>query len=715
MRYGDKSTMGQKDGAAATAGAGMDDLTRLPELLAERIHLARMLYRGVPTNVIFATDKDSRIILVDGDCLGVFGYEPEDLRGKSIKAIVPERDLTRVREHLRERFVSGGHQPERPLTVYARRKDGSEVPVEILANPQTVGRTSILFCAFREIGEVRAARAALGESSELLGAIIDNIPAMVSAKDASGRYLLANAYQAEVFGLKAADAIGRSAVDLVGPKGAPIDDLDAKLIADGKALFNHEETFADSEGRERVWLTSKVPLKDGKGAVRKLVTISLDVTERQWDRERAEALINFDELTGLPNRTQLLTRLHEAAANADRSGLGIGVLVIDLGRLNDINDSFGYTVGDYAVRRAAIKLQTCARETDTVARLGDDHFAVVQTNLTGFEMAETQARRILDVLSEPLYFQGHELRFDPRCGIAVYPDNGRDARTLLQNADLAMGRAKAAGERMRYYLEGMTAEVQRRRELTAGLWRALEEEHFELYYQPQLDMAGRPSGCEALLRWNDPGRGMISPGDFIPLAESSDLIVPIGRWVIREACRQARDWQAKGLPPVVVAANLSARQFQQPDLVDMVREALSDAGLEARWLALEVTESAAMKDAESAAATLAKLHDLGIGLAIDDFGTGYSSLAYLRRFQAQKIKLDRAFVRGVPADPHNAAISNAVVQLCHSLGKKVVAEGVETAEQHAFLASIGCDEVQGFLFSRPLPAAKFADWLAARR
>lgn len=706
--------MGQKDSIQNVADAGMDDLANLPEMLAERLHLARMLYRGVPTNVIFATDKDSRIILVDGDCLGVFGYEPESLRNKSIKTLIPERDLARVREHLRERFVSGRNQPERPLTVYARRQDGSEVPVEILANPQTVGNTSILFCAFREIGEVRAARAALGESSELLGTIIDNVPAMVSAKDSSGRYLLANAYQVEVFGVKAPDVIGKTTAELLGVRGTPVDDLDMKLMADGKALFNHEEAFADSEGRERIWLTSKVPLKDSNGTVRKLVTISLDVTERQWDRERAEALINFDELTGLPNRTHLLARLQEATANADRSGLGVGVLVIDLGRLNEINDSFGYTVGDYSVRRAAIKLQTCARETDTVARLGDDHFAIVQTNLTGFEMAETQARRILDVLSEPLYFQGHEIRFDPRCGIAVYPENGRDARTLLQNADLAMGRAKASGERLRYYLEGMTTEVQRRRELTAGLWRALDEQHFELHYQPQLDIAGRPSGCEALLRWNDPDRGMISPGDFIPLAESSDLIIPIGRWVVREACRQAKAWQDGGLPPLVVAVNLSARQFQQPDLVDMVAEALADAGLAPRWLALEVTESAAMKDAEAAAATLARLHDLGVGLAIDDFGTGYSSLAYLRRFQAQKIKLDRAFVRGLPADPHNAAISTAVVQLCHSLGKKVVAEGVETADQLAFLSQIGCDEVQGFLFSRPLPSARFPDWLSAR-
>ncbi|HYC02883.1 MAG TPA: EAL domain-containing protein [Azospirillaceae bacterium] len=259
----------------------------------------------------------------------------------------------------------------------------------------------------------------------------------------------------------------------------------------------------------------------------------------------------------------------------------------------------------------------------------------------------------------------------------------------------------------------MNEEVQKRREISTGLWRALEQRHFELHFQPQIDLSsGRPCGCEALIRWNDPGRGMISPGDFIPLAEQSDIIIPIGEWVIREACARAREWQARGLPPVTVAVNLSARQFQQPDLVGMVERIVADSGIEPRWLELEVTESAAMKDAEAAADTLSRLHDLGVGLAIDDFGTGYSSLAYLRRFPAHKIKLDRAFLRGVPADPNNAAISTAVVQLCHSLNKKVVAEGVEKPEQLEFLRRLRCDEVQGFYFSKPLPAAAFVEWLA---
>jgi len=695
--------------------AGMTDYSQLPELLAERIDLARLLYRQ-PSTVILATDRDGRIILVDGDTEGVFGHAPESLRNQSIKRLIPDRDLQRVRDHLRDRFVNGrAMREEKPIAVYARRRDGSEMPVEILANPQTVGRTTVLFCAVREIAPVRAARQALDESHELLATIVDTIPAMVNAKDVKGRYLLVNRYQADTLGMKAEEAIGHSAAELIGDRGLAVDRLDATLVAEGRALFNHEERIFDAEGRERVWLSSKVPIKDPAGHVKKLVSISLDVTERQWDRERAEALVNFDELTGLPNRTQFQARLTEAIGNAARSGLLVGVLFVDLGRLAEINDSFGYTVGDHALRRAAIRLQTCVRDTDTVARLGDDHFAVVQTNLGDFAGAEVQAGRIVEALSQPLVWQGHEVRFDPRCGIAVFPENGREVRALMQNADLALGRAKAAGERVRYYLEGMTAEVQKRRELTSGLWRALEQDHFELHFQPQLDIAsGRVCGCEALLRWNDPDRGMISPGDFIPLAESSDLIIPIGRWVLNDACRRAVAWQSRGLAGVGVAVNLSARQFQQHDLVSMVEQVLADTGLSPDLLELEVTESAAMKDAEAAAATLARLHGLGIGLAIDDFGTGYSSLAYLRRFPAHKIKLDRAFVRGVPADPHNAAISSAVVQLCHSLGKKVVAEGIETAPQLDFLRALGCDEGQGFLFSRPLPVSRFEDWVRSR-
>ncbi|HYE51258.1 MAG TPA: EAL domain-containing protein [Azospirillaceae bacterium] len=695
--------------------AAPSDLAHLPELLAQQIDLARLLFR-VPTNVIFATDREGRIFLVDGDSEGVFGYRPDELRGQAIKAIIPDRDLERVRDHLRARFSAArGTRPARPLTVYCRRKDGTEVPVEILANPQTFGGTTVLFCAFREIGEVRAARAALGESHELLATLVDAMPALVSAKDAQGRYLLVNAVHADLHGLLADAVAGRTAEELLGERGRAVDELDARLLAEGRALVNHEERVVDAEGRERVLLTSKVPVKDAAGAVKKLVSISLDVTERQWDKERAEALVNFDELTGLPNRGQFQTRLQEAILHADRSGLVVGVIFVDLGRLNEINDAFGYTVGDYALRRAAIRLHTCVRETDTVARLGDDHFAVIQTHLSGFEGAEMMARRIVDSLSEPLGYQGHEIRFDPRCGIAIWPDNGRDARALMQNADLALGRAKAAEQRVQYYLDGMNEEVQKRRELSSGLWRALDQGHFELHFQPQIDIAtGRPCGCEALIRWNDPVRGMISPGDFIPLAEESDLIVPIGQWVLKEACRRARDWQDRGLPPVTVAINLSARQFQQADLVEVVEQALADSGIDPRWLELEVTESAAMKDAEAAAATLSRLHAVGVGLAIDDFGTGYSSLAYLRRFPAHKIKLDRAFLRGVPADPNNAAISTAVVQLCHSLNKKVVAEGVEKPEQLDFLRRLRCDEAQGFYFSKPLPAPKFEEWLAGQ-
>ncbi|HYD98815.1 MAG TPA: bifunctional diguanylate cyclase/phosphodiesterase, partial [Alphaproteobacteria bacterium] len=389
----------------------------------------------------------------------------------------------------------------------------------------------------------------------------------------------------------------------------------------------------------------------------------------------------------------------------------VAVLFVDLGALSEINDGFGYSVGDYALRRAAIRLCTCVRETDTVARLGDDHFAIIQTHLTGFEGAEALARRVMDALAEPLTYQGQELRFDAKVGIALYPENGRDYRALMQNADLALGRAKSGGQRVQYYLDGMNEQAQRRRTLATGLRRALEAEHFELHYQPQIDIAsGRVSGCEALIRWNDPERGMVSPGEFIPLAEGSDLIVPIGDWVLREACRQAKAWQIAGMG-LTVAINLSARQFQQPDLVQRVEQALAETGLNPAHLALEVTESAAMADAEAAEALLGRLHGLGVQLAIDDFGTGYSSLAYLRRFPADKIKLDRAFLRGVPADAHNAAISTAVVQLCHTLNKRVVAEGVETADQLAFLKTLRCDEAQGFLFSKPVPARAFEGWV----
>jgi diguanylate cyclase (GGDEF)-like protein/PAS domain S-box-containing protein len=694
----------------ATAPAGP---SRLPNLLAKQIDSARQLFK-VPANVIFATDREGKIFLVDGECERIFGHPAEELRGKSLKSVVPDREMARVRDHLRTRFAAAkGANDDRPLPIYARHRDGSEVPVELFAVPQTVGRATVLFIAFREIGEVRAARRAVADRDSILSAILDNMPAMVSAKDAEGRYLLVNAYQAELFGSAPHEAIGKTTAEVMGAGGHSVDDMDRRVLREGRPLVNHEERLTDVDGRERILLTSKAPVRDATGAVRRVVTVSLDVTDRYWDREKAEALTNFDELTGLPNRGQFQTRLQEALLSADRSRLVVAVLVIDVGRLAEINETFGFSVGDYAIRRAAIRLCTCVRETDVVARLGDDRFAIIQTHINGFEGAEMLARRTIESLSEPFGYQGTEIRFDPRVGIAVFPENGQDFRTLMRNADLALGRARSDGQKVQYYLDGMNEEVRRRRETNSGLWRALEQRHFELHYQPQIDLAtNRICGCEALIRWNDPERGMIPPGDFIPLAEASDLIVPIGQWVMNEACKRAKIWQRQGLK-LQVAVNLSARQFQQPDLVDMVQQALSEAGLDARWLELEVTESAAMKDAHAAAETLAKLHEVGVGLAMDDFGTGYSSLAYLRKFPLDKVKLDRAFLRGVPGDPNNSAISTAVVQLCHSLTKKVVAEGVENTDQLAFLQRLGCDQVQGFLFSKPLPADKFFEYTRA--
>jgi len=344
-------------------GAGLSDPPHLPELLAQQIEMARLLFR-VPTNVIFATDREGRIFLVDGDSEGVFGYTHGELRGQAIKKIIPDRDLARVRDHLRARFTAGRAKPDRPLTVYAMRKDGSEVPVEILANPQSMGSTTVLFCAFREIGAVRAAREALHESHGLLATLVDAMPALVSAKDATGRYLLVNAQHAELHGIDAATVAGRTAEELLGERGRAIDELDNRLLAEGRSLVNHEERLTDAEGREHVLLTSKVPVRDGDGRVRKLLSISLDVTERQWDKERAEALVNFDELTGLPNRTQFQARLQEAILNAERAGSVTGVIFVDLGKLNEINDSFGYTVGDYAFAAPpSACTPACARPT----------------------------------------------------------------------------------------------------------------------------------------------------------------------------------------------------------------------------------------------------------------------------------------------------------------------------------------------------------------
>jgi diguanylate cyclase (GGDEF)-like protein len=425
--------------------------------------------------------------------------------------------------------------------------------------------------------------------------------------------------------------------------------------------------------------------------------------------EVIEHQAHFDLLTDLPNRVMFQDRLTLALTHANRHRKMLAVIFVDLDRFKTIVDTLGHAIGDRLLRAVAERLSGCLEEGDTLARMGGDEFVVLLPQINRADKAVRLAHKVLEVLKPAFQFSGHELHITTSIGISLYPYDGEDADTLLKNADTALYRAKEQGRNnYQLYTPAMNARAFERLALENSLRKALERKEFLLHYQPQTDMrTGAIVGVEALLRWQHPDLGLVYPSEFIPIAEETGLIVPLGEWVLRTACVQARAWQTLGLPPFTVAVNLSARQFLQQDLVDTVARILKETGVDPRSLEIEITESIAMQNADYTIVVLRDLKEMGILIAMDDFGTGYSSLSYLKKFPIDSLKIDQSFVRDITTDLNDAAIANAIIVLAHSLKLNVVAEGVETAAQEAFLKEHRCDRLQGYLFSTPIPAPLF--------
>jgi diguanylate cyclase (GGDEF)-like protein/PAS domain S-box-containing protein len=440
--------------------------------------------------------------------------------------------------------------------------------------------------------------------------------------------------------------------------------------------------------------------------------------ERQDAKNRLTWLAQYDALTNLPNRRQLAASLEEAIARAARYGRRAAVMFIDLDRFKNVNDMLGHGVGDQLLVQAASRLRACARTGDVVARLGGDEFALVLPQVHAEADLATEAgqvaQQVVEALAQPFYLGGQQLFVSASVGIACYPEDGREAATLLKNADTAMYGAKNNGRNnFQFYLAAMHENTAQRLQLESQLPLALERGEFLLHYQPKLDLASSAiSGFEALLRWNHPQRGLVPPLEFIPILEDTGLIIQVGEWVIAEVCRQLRAWETLGLTPPPVAINLSARQLPQADLVGAIERIVGAAGVDPTLLEFELTESMLMTNPEAAVETLGRIKALGMRLSVDDFGTGYSSLAYLKRFPLDALKIDRTFVRDLPGDSDDAAITKAVIRLAHSLNLKVVAEGVENVEQLRELEKYGCDEIQGYHISRPLAPSACVPLLA---
>jgi diguanylate cyclase (GGDEF)-like protein len=479
-----------------------------------------------------------------------------------------------------------------------------------------------------------------------------------------------------------------------------------RVALDHGAAYDLEHRLLLPDGIERVVHGKADVVFDVDGKALSMSGTLQDITQRKLTEERINFLANYDALTGLPNRNLLGDRLIQATTLARRNSQRITILYIDLDGFKFVNDSYGHAIGDILLKTVAARLKAAVRESDTVARLGGDEFVLIFLGLVDTRDVICSVQRIVDLFAEPFLVDSRELHVTASIGVCLYPDDGENVDILLKNVDVAMYAAKEGGRNCsKFYAREMGSRIEQHVKMENELRVALEQQQFEVYYQPKVNLcSGKLSGVEALIRWNHPQNGMIPPDSFISLAEETGLIVPIGEWVMRTACAQAKQWHNMGFDDMSVAVNLSACQFGRQNVTNLVLHVLADTGLAAQHLELELTESMLMSDSDGMLAALHDIKAIGVTLTLDDFGTGYSSLAYLKRFPIDVLKIDRSFVRNVTTDPNDASLTKTIVLMAKSLKMKTVAEGVETQGQLGFLSAIKCDAVQGFYFSKPVNA-----------
>jgi diguanylate cyclase (GGDEF)-like protein/PAS domain S-box-containing protein len=546
--------------------------------------------------------------------------------------------------------------------------------------------------------------------------IVSNAAEGIVVYDRKLRCIVWNRFMEELTGIGAAEVLGKPATDLFPNSEYGIEDILARALS-GETVSVPESffSFGGSEQRQG-WVTASFrPQRDLAGTITGVIGHVRDLTERKRAEQQIEYQAYHDALTGLANRRLFQEHLTLALALAQRKTGLLAVLFLDLDHFKVINDSLGHTIGDALLRVVAMRLKTHVREGDVIARVGGDEFTVVLQDLKKKEDIPAIAQKVLRAIAEPIDVDGHRLYVTASIGIAVYPDDGLDAETLLKNADNAMYRSKSEG-RNTYQMstEEMSRTMNERLTLEGALHQAIERSEFEVYYQPQIDITNmKVVGMEALLRWRHPERGILSPGSFLSVAEERGFIVLIGDWVLRQACAQAKMFRQAGLPEFRVAVNLSPRQFREQTLVESIESALKETGLDPHCLELEITESVAMENVDLTVNQLNRLRKIGISIAIDDFGMGHSSLSYLKKFPIDALKIDRGFVEDLPERVEDAAIVRSVIELAQGLNLRVVAEGVETKQQLDFLRQQNCREVQGFYFGFPVPPHEFQKMISA--
>jgi len=552
-----------------------------------------------------------------------------------------------------------------------------------------------------------------GLEIQLAATVFDASSDAIIITDSDNRIISVNAAFCEITGYSAQEVIGQTPEILNSGRhdAGFYHALWRDLLETGQ--WNGEVWNRRKNGEIFAELLTINAVKNYRGEISHYVSIFADITEHKQTEEHMRHLAHYDALTNLPNRTLFNDRLGQALINAQRDNGKAAVMFLDLDRFKNINDTLGHGIGDLLLQEVAVRLTGCVRQGDTVSRLGGDEFVVLLPELNDEKDARLVAQKLLNAAAFPMVLGGHELHISASIGISYYPMDGANSEALMKNADVAMYRAKEEGRNnFQFYHASMNARSFERLAMETSMRYALNRGEFELYYQPRFSLPeGRIVGAEALIRWNHPDLGLVSPGLFIPLAEETGLILPIGEWVLKQVAAQGMSWQQAGFPRLSLAVNVSARQFRRVDFAGEVLQILRNSGFDPHHLELELTESTLMTHAEENIETLKKLNALGIRIAIDDFGTGYSSLSYLKRLPVDILKIDRSFVSEVPDNRDGVAIVEAIIAMAHSLGLHIIAEGVETTEQLEFLQMRKCNEIQGYYFSHPLPVEQFEQLL----
>ena len=649
---------------------------------------------------VFLMDKNVRFIYVNEAACRSLGYSREELLGKTPQDIDPDITLDQCRN-----MMQAGNAEPGSFESRHRAKDGRTFPVELTGVTFEQDRNRFSLTTARDITERKRMEDEVAARERQFRSLTENSPDTIARYGRDCRRLYVNpTYAAQVEG--SADVLlGKTPSE--SPAYTDAGAYEARLaevFASGKEI-EFELKWAGTGGREVCRLIRLTPEFGKDGDVASVLAVGRDITELSASRVKIYRMAFYDTLTSLPNRALFGDRLRQMLTDASRRGQSAGVMMLDLDRFKTVNDTMGHPAGDELLRETASRLSACVRAYDTVARLGGDEFAILLPEIRSGDDLGRVATKMLNALNQPFLVDGKEVFISCSIGIALYPSDSAGTDDLLKFADSAMYSAKRSGRnKFRFYSRELTESANERLMLESELRHAIGRGELKLYYQPQVRLGdGTLIGSEALLRWDHPQRGMVQPDRFIGIAEDSGLIVEIGAWVLREACRAACAWNGADKPLHKVAINLSARQFQTGILIDTVCSALEETGCRPEWVELEITESLLLDEECGALEILKAFRSLGISIAIDDFGTGYSSLSYLARFPIDTLKIDRSFVRGITTDRYSIELVKAIVTIAHSLGYQVVAEGVETEAEAAILQTHGCEIAQGYLYGRPLP------------